>query len=367
MSQNESLKPVSLQPTPASVTRGYRPPGVSRDGTGMSGSGGIGMTGVSSGMGMGSGSGGSSGMGMGSGSGGMGMGSGSGGMGMGSRSGGTGMNVSGDMGMSGVSGGMGMGSEGGGMGMSGVSGGTGMGSGSMGMGYDSGPSGWSSGIKTQPMNPIQTGSTPLNPLQTQSGVGGGGIFGGLEIRNTVSSGQSHMTGGANLIGQQTHQMMSGQSHMTGTGNLIGAPTQPSNTPLIPAQAESKPPSGWSSSIEQSKTAQNTGGVNPQMGWSGSIAGTAQSSNWMAQNQSSNQFSMGSQSMSAPLQPTVAQSSNWTGQASNWASQNPGTNPAPTAASLMMGGPLLPQGNPSIPAQQPPNTLDNPFADLSFLG
>ena len=57
MSQNESLKPVSLQPTPASVTGGYRPPGVSRDGTGMSGSGGIGMTGVSSGMGMGSGSG----------------------------------------------------------------------------------------------------------------------------------------------------------------------------------------------------------------------------------------------------------------------------------------------------------------------
>jgi hypothetical protein len=219
------------------------------------------------------------------------------------------------------------------------------------------------------------------PGANQMSAQGGHMTG---LTNQMASGQSHMTGSNNLVGAsgpgQMNQMMSGQSHMTGTSNPIG---QMTNTPLIPTQVpqnEVKSASGWSSNINTGNTSQQ---MNQQMGWSGGISGTVQSTNLMPQNPgSSSQFSTANQygggaqpsNWMAPTQTATVQSSNWmipnqmsSMQPSNWVSQNQSTH-APTPASLMMqGGPLMPQGNP--PSAQPPAQaqMDNPFADLSFLG
>ena len=125
-----------------------------------------------------------------------------------------------------------------------------------------------------------------------------------------------------------------------------------------------------------------------MGLMGNISQPAQSANWVSQNPIPNQQTLqqnvapsgnwipqNQQMMMAPMQ---AQSSNWTmplhhqpfAPSGNWTAQNQGV-AAPTAASLMMGGPLLTPGNynnqqapPPVPQQ--PNKSGYPFADLSFI-
>ena len=197
------------------------------------------------------------------------------------------------------------------------------------------------------------GQSHMTGTTNQMMTGGQGHMSGTT--NQMSGGQSHMTGSA---------MAGGQSHMTGHGsaNQIGAV---GSTPIIPTRVGMKSPLGWLSGID---TAQDTVGVNQPMGWSSNIGGATQSMNPGPNLQPS----MSIAQMMTPIQPSAAPSSNWSIPPSstsmpsmNWTSQN--TNPAPTAASLMTGGPLLAQGSSPAPIQPSQNKSDNPFADLSFLG
>lgn len=231
--------------------------------------------------------------------------------------------------------------------------------------------GWSSGVSLQPQALQDTGS------------GGNSIFGGMQLHSgsqPMNQQQAGAAGGPGLISgmnmanqtlqvQGTNQMMPERSHMTGTTNQIVAQAHVTNTPLVPKQVhqteiKSRSGSGWSSTVDKSgSTLQN------QMGWSSGIAGTVQSSNWMAQNPSS------TAQLPANQQYPGAQSSNWitptqtaTMQSTNWMPHNQSSTAAPTAASLMMqGGPLLSQGSDHSVPRPPQGAKDNPFADLSFLG
>ncbi|CAI8027855.1 SCY1-like protein 2, partial [Geodia barretti] len=284
--------------------------------------------------------------------------------------------------------GMGMGTESGGTGMGSGSGRIGMGSGSGGMGMWSGNSGI--GIQNtqsnQHLNP-----QPINPQPTGDG---GSLFSGMQVHasSEASKGLTNNTSWTNQI--------AGRSHMAG-GDLIGG-----SAPYVPTETRSA--TGWSSDVNKGKVAVL---ADPNAGWSGNISQPVQSANWMSQDQQTltpnvaplNNWTP-NQQMMAPMQPNAAPSGNWTSQnlsqpsvmapmqpniapsgnrtipmqyqqqpfaqSGNWTAQNQSTGVASTAASLMMGGPLLQPGNYSnqAPAAQPrqPNTSGNPFADLSFL-
>ncbi|CAI8027858.1 SCY1-like protein 2 [Geodia barretti] len=292
------------------------------------------------------------------------------------------------MGMGTESGGTGMGSGSGRIGMGSGSGGIGMGTGSGGMGMWSGNSGI--GIQNtqsnQHLNP-----QPINPQPTGDG---GSLFSGMQVHasSEASKGLTNNTSWTNQI--------AGRSHMAG-GDLIGG-----SAPYVPTETRSA--TGWSSDVNKGKVAVL---ADPNAGWSGNISQPVQSANWMSQDQQTltpnvaplNNWTP-NQQMMAPMQPNAAPSGNWTSQnlsqpsvmapmqpniapsgnrtipmqyqqqpfaqSGNWTAQNQSTGVASTAASLMMGGPLLQPGNYSnqAPAAQPrqPNTSGNPFADLSFL-